>query len=78
MTEAFWRSLKHGWLYLHQLDTFPALEKLITFFVEQHNALVPHSAFAATDQVFPIERLRPAPLASSGEDACHRTAHDGG
>ena len=46
MIEAWWRSLKHGWLYLHQLDTFAALEKLIAFYVEQHNTVVPHAAFA--------------------------------
>jgi putative transposase len=46
MIEAWWRSLKHGWLYLHQLDTFAALEKVIAFHVEQHNTLVPHAAFA--------------------------------
>jgi putative transposase len=46
MIEAWWRSLKHGWLYLHQLDTLAALEKLIAFYVEQHNSVVPHAAFA--------------------------------
>jgi hypothetical protein len=40
------KSMKHGWLFLHQLDTFAALEKLIAFYVEQHNSVVPHSAFA--------------------------------
>jgi hypothetical protein len=45
MIEALWRSLKHGWLFLHQLDTFAALERLIAFYVEQYNAVVPHSAF---------------------------------
>jgi putative transposase len=54
MIEALWRSLKHGWLYLHQLDTFAALEKLIAFYVEQHNTVVPHSAFAGQtpDEVY--------------------------
>jgi hypothetical protein len=33
-------------LFLHQLDTFAAREKLISFYVEQHNSVVPHSAFA--------------------------------
>jgi len=46
MIEAWCRSLKHGWLYLHELDTFAALEKLIAFYVEQHNTVVPHAAFA--------------------------------
>ena len=38
--------MKQSWLFLHQLDTFTALEKLIAFYVEQHNSVVPHSAFA--------------------------------
>jgi hypothetical protein len=38
--------MKHGWLFLHKLDTFAALEKLIAFYVEQHNSVVPHSTFA--------------------------------
>jgi putative transposase len=46
MIEAWWRSLKHGWLYLHELDTFAALEKLVAYYVEQHNTVVPHAAFA--------------------------------
>jgi putative transposase len=46
MIEAFWRSLKHGWLYLHELDTAVELEKLIAFYVEQHNTVIPHAAFA--------------------------------
>ena len=46
MIEALWRSMKHGWLFLHHLDTFAALEKLIVFYVEQYNSVVPHSAFA--------------------------------
>jgi hypothetical protein len=38
--------LKHGWLYLHQLDTFAALEQLIAFYVDQHNTMFPRAAFA--------------------------------
>jgi hypothetical protein len=37
--------IKHGWLFLNQLDTFAALEKLIAFYVEQHNTVLPHAAF---------------------------------
>jgi len=43
--EAWWRSLKHQWLYLNTLDTMAHLETLIAFFVEQHNGKMPHSAF---------------------------------
>jgi transposase InsO family protein len=42
--EAFWKSLKHQWLYLNTLDSFAAVERLINFFVEEHNSL-PHSSF---------------------------------
>ncbi len=43
--EAYWRSLKHQWLFLNLLDNVRALEKLVAFHVEQHNSVMPHSAF---------------------------------
>jgi transposase InsO family protein len=45
MIEAFWRSLKHGWLYLHSLDSLTALRRLVAFYVTAHNEVMPHSAF---------------------------------
>jgi putative transposase len=45
MIEAFWRSLKHNWLYLNQLDSVAAVERLITFYVTEHNSVMPHAAF---------------------------------
>jgi putative transposase len=45
MIEAFWRSLKHSWLYLHGLETESELRRLIAFYVQAHNELMPHSAF---------------------------------
>ncbi len=54
MIEAFWRSLKHSWLYLHSLDSFAALHRLIDFYVKAHNEVMPHSAFEGQtpDEVF--------------------------
>jgi transposase InsO family protein len=46
MIEAFWRSLKHQWLYLNSLDSIERLRVLVAFFIEQHNTQMPHSAFA--------------------------------
>jgi transposase InsO family protein len=46
MIEAFWRSLKHQWLYLNSLDSIERLRALVRFFVEEHNTQMPHSAFA--------------------------------
>ncbi len=54
MIEAFWRSLKHGWLYLHTPDSLAALRRLIEFYVKAHNEVMPHSAFhgQTPDEVF--------------------------
>jgi transposase InsO family protein len=45
MIEAFWRTLKHQWLYLHTLDSVKSLEPLVAFYVAEHNSKLPHSAF---------------------------------
>jgi len=45
MIEAFWRSLRHQWLYLHSLDSLRQLEQLIDFDVNEHNTQMPHHAF---------------------------------
>jgi putative transposase len=45
MIEAFFRSLKHSWLYFHTLDSLTALERLVAFYVSAHNEVMPHSAF---------------------------------
>jgi transposase InsO family protein len=42
---AWWRSLKHNWLFLHPMDSVPRVRRLVAFYVEQHNAVVPHAAF---------------------------------
>jgi putative transposase len=54
MIEAFWRSLKHSWLYLHSLDSLTTLRRLIEFYVDQHNGVMPHSAFQGQtpDEIF--------------------------
>jgi hypothetical protein len=43
--ESWWRQLKHQWLFLNALDTIQSGRKLVAFYVEQHNEIVPHSAF---------------------------------
>ena len=58
MIEAWWRSLKHNWLFLNTLDTFAAVERLVAFYVEQHNTVMPHSAFhgQTPDEVYVATR----------------------
>jgi transposase InsO family protein len=45
MIEAFWRSMKHGFLFLQRLDSVTALERFVDFYVHEHNTVMPHSAF---------------------------------
>ena len=45
MIEAWWRSLKHHWLFLNELDTISHVRKLVDFYVREHNSRLPHSAF---------------------------------
>jgi putative transposase len=45
MIEAWWRSLKHSWLYPNQLDSLATIRNLVALYVEQHNSVMPHSAF---------------------------------
>ncbi|MEE9384623.1 MAG: DDE-type integrase/transposase/recombinase [Nannocystaceae bacterium] len=45
MIEAFWRSLRHQWLYLHELDSVEKVGSLVDSYVKQHNSVMPHAAF---------------------------------
>ena len=45
MIESWWRVLKHQWLFLNTLETVRTVEKLVAFYVEEHNTRLPHSAF---------------------------------
>jgi hypothetical protein len=87
--EAWWRSLKHQWLYLNTLDTMAHLQALIAFFVEEHNAKMPHSAFAGQtpdemylgtaknlpDELFVARaQARERRLAVNRAVSCHRCA----
>jgi len=45
MIEAWWRALKHQWLFLHSLDSVTTVRRLVEFYVDQHNRVLPHSAF---------------------------------
>jgi len=45
MIEAWWRCLKHQWLYLHPLDSMAKVRSLVEFHVAEHHSRVPHCAF---------------------------------
>jgi putative transposase len=72
MIEAFWRSLKHSWIYLHNLDNFTALGRLIEFYVTAHNEVMPHSAFKGQtpdEMYFGTGGAVPAELVAAGKTA---------
>ena len=45
LIEAWWRSLKHRWLFLHPLDNLATVRRLVEFYVTEHNERIPHGAF---------------------------------
>ncbi len=45
LIESWWRSLKHQWLFINSLDSVAGVEKLVAFYVREHNTEIPHSAF---------------------------------
>ncbi len=45
MIEAWWRALKHQWLFLNTLDSVETVENLVRFYVTEHNERLPHAAF---------------------------------
>ena len=49
MIEAWWRSLKHQWLFLHALDSVATLRRLVAFYVEEHNTGAPAFGVSWTD-----------------------------
>jgi len=37
LIESWWRVLKHQWLFLNTLDSVRTVEKLVAFYVQEHN-----------------------------------------
>jgi transposase InsO family protein len=72
MIEAFWRSLKHQWLYLNSLDSIERLRALVEFYVEQHNTQMPQAAFPGQtpdEMYFGTAANLPAELAAARSHA---------
>jgi transposase InsO family protein len=46
MIEAWWRSLKHQWLFLHSLDSVTTVRRLVAFYVQEHIQVLPIRRFA--------------------------------
>jgi transposase InsO family protein len=44
LVESWWRGLKHSWLYINSLDSRVVVERLVQFYAQQFNEVMPHSA----------------------------------
>ena len=93
LIEAWWRCLKHQWLFLNSLNTLERVRTLVAFFVEEHNTKMPHAAFRGQtpDEVFfetapnlPVEldaaraKARELRLAANRSASCGRCASAAG
>ncbi|MBN4048181.1 DDE-type integrase/transposase/recombinase [bacterium AH-315-O15] len=75
MIEAWWRSLKHQWLILHPLERVTTVRRLVAFYVDEHNRVLPHSAFRGQtpdEMYFGTEDSVPADLTSRAATARRR------
>jgi putative transposase len=54
LIEAYWRSLKHQWLFLNTLDCVARVRAMVEFYVNEHNTKMPHAAFSGQtpDEMF--------------------------
>ncbi len=54
LIEAYWRSLKHQWLFLNTLYSATRVRALVEFYVDEHNTKMPHPAFSGQtpDEMF--------------------------
>ncbi len=83
MIEAWWRSLKHQWLFLHSLESVSTVRRLVAFYVDEHNGVLPHSAFRGetpdemyfgTGDAVPADLAARASAARRAREAVNRTA----
>jgi transposase InsO family protein len=80
LIEAWWRVLKHNWLFLHPLDSVASVRKLVGFYVEEHNSSIPHSAFkgptptrSTSAEVRAFQTGSPGPERARGRTGWRRT-----
>ena len=54
LIEAFWRQLKHAWLFLNTLDSTVAVRRLVAFYIREHNEKIPRAVLGARtpDEVY--------------------------
>jgi putative transposase len=51
MIEAWWRFLKHQWLFLHSLESVTTVRGLVALYVHEHNRVLPRSRNGQTTPI---------------------------
>ena len=83
MIEAWWRSLKHQWLFLHPLDSITTVHRLVAFDVDEHTRVRPPSACRGqtpdemsfgTGETMPADLVSGATAARRARAGAHRSA----
>jgi transposase InsO family protein len=83
MIEAWWRALKHQWLFLHPLESVATVRRLVAFYVHEHNQVLPHSAFRGqtpdemyfgTGDAVPADLMSPVAAARQARLEANRSA----
>ena len=54
LIEAFWRQLKHAWLFMNTLESTAAVWRLVAFYIREHNEEIPRAVLGARtpDEVY--------------------------
>jgi putative transposase len=58
LIEAWWRSLKHRWLFLHVLDNLATVKRLVAFYATEHNERNPPRRVRGADPGRDVLRSR--------------------
>ena len=72
LIEAFWRPLKHAWLFLNTLDSTAAVRRLVAFYVRGHNEKIPRAVLGARtpdEMYFGLEEDLPERLSEHRKSA---------
>ena len=78
LVEAFWRQMKHQWLFLNTLDSVAAVRRHVSTYVAAHNGQIPHSAFRGQtpdEMYFGTGEDVPGTLAAANEAARKARLH---
>lgn len=70
LIERLWRSVKHEWVLLHEYNTIPELEALLSEWIERYNTWRPHTANEGQTPLQAYRGLLPELEIEEKEEGC--------